>query len=210
MRALPDDQTWVLDLVSPDDARRSAALVRHRALLADATRSRQRADDIQARQGWNRAAENTYRRRLDLTLDGLVTAFCRAEDPAVRSHYAPYAVLFLRWEERFPADLRTSWPCSPWTTKERVLRDFTRGGVPAEQEPELAELLVVALRRPYRCKDWRYAGLLRHLAPAEAIAGLDDDRARFARHVLAHPELTISRFSYPRWLAAQAARPAAG
>jgi hypothetical protein len=40
----------------------------------------------------------------------------------------------------------------------------------------------------------------------ERIAELDDDRARFARHVLAHPELTVTRFSYPRWLAAQPAR----
>ncbi len=204
VRALPDDQPWVFDLVSSDDARRAAALARHRGLLAEASVSRQRADEIWVRQGWSRAAENTVRRRLDQTLDGLVTAFCRAEDPAVRAHYAPYAVLYLRWEERFLPELRASWSCSPWTTKEAVLRDLTRGGVPPGQESEIAELIVAALRRPYRCKDWRYAGLLRHVAPAERIAELDDDRARFARHVLAHPELTVTRFSYPRWLAAQA------
>ncbi len=206
VRALPDDQPWVFDLVSPDDARRAAALLRHRELLAEATQSRQRADEIRTRRGGSRAAENTLRRRLDLTLDGLVTAFREAEDPAVRAHYAPYAVLYLRWEERFLPDLRTSWLCSPWTTKGAVLRDFTRGGVPAEQEAELTELLVAALRRPYRCKDWMYAGLLRHVAPLERIAELDDDRAGFARYVLAHPELTITRFSYPRWVAAQPAR----
>ncbi|GAA3926714.1 hypothetical protein [Actinoplanes auranticolor] len=202
MRALPDDQPWVFDLVSPDQARRAAALARHDALLAEAMRSRQRANDIWARQGWNRAAQNTVRRRLDLTLDGLISAFCRAEDPAVRAHYAPYAVLYLRWEERFLPELRKSWICSPWTTKEVVLRDFTRGGVPAEQEPDLAELIMAALRRPYRCKDWLYAGLLRHVAPPpERIAELDEERAGFVRHVLDHPELTITRFTYPRWLA---------
>jgi hypothetical protein len=202
VRALPDDQPWVFDLVSPDQARRAAALARHEALLAEAMQSRQRADDIWARQGWNRAAQNTVRRRLDLTLDGLISAFRQAEDPAVRAHYAPYAVLYLRWEERFLPELRTSWICSPWTTKEVVLRDFTRGGVPAEQESDVAELIVAALRRPYRCKDWMYAGLLRHVAPpAERIAELDEERAGFVRHVLAHPELTITRFTYPRWLA---------
>jgi hypothetical protein len=206
VRALPDDQPWVFDLVSPDDTRRAAALARHRALLAEATVSRERADDIWARQGWSRAAENTVQRRLDRTLRGLVGAFCQAEDPAVRAHYAPYAVLFLRWEERFLPELRASWTHSPWTTKEAVLRDLARGGVPEEQEAAIAELIVAALRRPYRCKDWGYAGLLRHVAPVERIAELDDDRARFARHVLAHPELTITRFSYPRWLAAQPAR----
>jgi hypothetical protein len=204
VRALPDDQPWVFDLVSPDDARRAAALARHEALLAEALVSRQRADDLRVRHGHNRPAENTVRRRLDLTLDGLISAFRRAEDPAVRDHYAPYAVLFLRWEERFLPELRKSWICSPWTTKDAVLRDFTRGGVPAEQEPALAELIVAALRRPYRCKDWRYAGLLRHVTPpAERLAELDDDRAGFARHVLAHPELTITRFSYDRWRAAR-------
>jgi hypothetical protein len=202
VRALPDDQPWVFDLVSTDQARRAAALARHGALLAEAMQSRQRANDIRARQGWNRAAENTVQRRLDLTLNGLISAFCRAEDPAVRAHYAPYAVLYLRWEERFLPELRTSWTCSPWTTKEVVLRDFSRNGVPAEQEPDLAELTVAALRRPYRCKDWMYAGLLRHVAPpAERIAELDDARAGFVRHVLAHPELTVTRFTYPRWLA---------
>jgi hypothetical protein len=206
VRALPDDQPWVFDLVSPDDARRAAALARHAALLAEATVSRERADDAWARRGWDRAAENTAQRRLDRTLRGLVGAFTHAEDPAVRAHYAPYAVLFLRWEERYLPELKAAWDHSPWTTKEVVLRDLARGGVPPEQEPEIAELIVAALRRPYRCKDWAYAGLLRHVAPVERIAELDDDRARFARHVLAHPELTVTRFSYPRWLAAQPAR----
>ena len=209
VRALPDDQPWVFDLVSPDDTRRAAALARHGALLAEATASRLRADDIWARQGWSRAAENTVQRRLDRTLRGLVEAFCRAGDPAVRAHYAPYAVLFLRWEERFLPELRTSWTHSPWTTKEAVLRDLARGGVPEEQHPEVAELIVAALERPYRCKDWGYAGLLRHVAPVERLAELDGDRAGFARHVLAHPELTVTRHTYPRWLAAQPAPSAA-
>jgi hypothetical protein len=203
VRVLPDDQPWVFDLVSADAARRAAALARHRELLTQASASRRQANETWARQGWDRAAENTVRRRLDRTLSGLINAFCRAEDPAVREHYAPYAVLFLQWEERFLPELRTSWTCSPWTTKEVVLRDLTRGGVPAAQQPEVAELIVAALRRPYRCKDWMYAGLLRHVAPVERIAELDDDRARFARHVLAHPELTVTRFTYPRWLAAR-------
>jgi hypothetical protein len=202
VRALPDDQPWVFDLVSSDDVRRAAALARHRALLAEASQSRQRANEIWARDGWSRAAENTVRRRLDRTLDGLVSAFHQAQDPAVRAHYAPYAVLFLRWEERFLPELKASWQCSPWTTKEVVLRDLTRGGVPAEQEPDIAELIVAALRRPYRCKDWMYAGLLRHVAPLERIEELDDERARFARYVVAHPGLTITRFTYPRWVAA--------
>jgi hypothetical protein len=209
VRALPDDQPWVFDLVSPVAARRAAALARHTALLAEVTVSRERANEIWARQGWSRAAENTVQRRLDRTLRGLVSAFVQAEDPAVRAHYAPYAVLFLRWEERFLPELKASWTHSPWTTKEVVLRDLTRGGVPEEQQAAVAELIVAALERPYRCKDWAYAGLLRHVGhvpPIERIAELDDDRARFARHVLARPGLTITRFTYPRWLAAQPAR----
>ncbi|MEU8234854.1 hypothetical protein AB0C12_35125 [Actinoplanes sp. NPDC048967] len=202
MRALPDDQPWLFGLVSPDDARRAAALARHDALLAEAWQSRRRADHIVLRQGFNRAVVHTAQRRLDLTLDGLIGAFCAAQDPAVRAHYAPYAVLYLRWEERFLPELRRSWGCSPWTTKEVVLRDFIRDGVPAEQEADLAELTMAALRRPYRCKDWMYAGLLRHVAPpAGQLAELDDERAGFVRHVLAHPERTITRTSYPRWLA---------
>jgi hypothetical protein len=201
VHALPDDQPWVFDLASPDDARRAAALARHATLSAEATAARRRANEIWARQGWNRAAENTYQRTLDRMLNGLVGAFGRAEDPVVRAHYAPYAVLYLQWEERFLPELKAAWSCSPWTTKEVVLRDLTRGGVPEGHEAELAELILAALRRPYRCKDWMYAGLLRHVTPA-GLDELDDDRARFARHVLAHPSLTVTRFTYPRWLAA--------
>lgn len=205
MRALPTDQAWVFDLASPDGPRRAAALTRHRALAAHTAALRQRANEIWAREGWNRAAENSVQQQRDRTIDGLVTAFSAAEDPAVRAHYAPYALLYLRWESRYLPDLKSCWHCSPWTTKEVVLRDLTRGGVPEGHEAEVAELILAALRRPYRCKDWMYAGLLRHVVP-EGLDELDDDRAAFARHVLAQPSLTITRFTFPRWRSAQPAR----
>ena len=205
MQALPDDQPWVFDLASPDEDRRAAALARHAARAAETGAARKRANEIWAREGWNRAAENTYQRRRDHMIDGLIDAFLRAEDPAVRAHYAPYAVLYLRWEALFLPELRAAMGVSPWTPKEVVLRDLTRGGVPEGHEAELAELILAALSRPYRCKDWMYAGLLRHVTPA-GLDGLTGDRADFARHVLAHPGLTITRFTYPRWLAAQPAR----
>ena len=55
----------------------------------------------------------------------------------IRSSFAALAlvgaaVLFLRWEDRFLPELRASWTHSPWTTKEVVLRDLTRGGVPED------------------------------------------------------------------------------
>jgi hypothetical protein len=206
VHVLPDDQPWVFDLISPDDAVRAAALARHRAVLAGASVALHRANRIWAQHGYDRATFAAYERERQRTITGLVGAFSSATDPAVSARYAPYAVLYLRWEAAYLPELRDSWPCSPWTTKEVVLRRLDRGGVPGDLHGEVAELIVAALRRPYRCKDWMYACLLHQVSPGERIADLDDDRARFARHVAAHPELKVKRVTYGRWLAAQPAR----
>lgn len=205
MRVLPDDQPWVFDLISPDDAVRAAARRRNQAVIAGASEALRRYNKV-----WTRPDSvplaHAFVRETERTLKGLVSAFCSAEDPQVRARYAPYAVLYLQWEERYPAELAESWMWSIWTAKEVVLRNLHRQGVPPELGPEIADLIVAALHRPYRCKDWRYASLLHQVAPVERIVTIDDDRARFALHVVRNPAVNVTRATYPRWLAAQPAR----
>jgi hypothetical protein len=52
---------------------------------------------------------------------------------------------------------------SPWGTKESLLRRLDRNGVPEPVRPQIADLVVSAIQRPYRCKDWMYARLVRHI-----------------------------------------------
>ncbi|AXX30764.1 hypothetical protein KCV87_03105 [Actinosynnema pretiosum subsp. pretiosum] len=89
-------------------------------------------------------------------------------------------MLFLRWENRCPDEwgAPASGQWSAWTTKVHLLHDLARRGVPRGGEG--VELVVAALERPYRCKDWMFA--------------------RVARRVDG-PELPASRGAWARWRA---------
>jgi hypothetical protein len=99
---------------------------------------------------------------------------------------------------------------SPWGTKEDLLRALGRNGVPEEVRPQVTDLIVAALQRPYRCKDWGYARLVRHVSDAQFISRIEtlldaDDplirlRAQFILHVVEHPAHNITRMSWERWL----------
>lgn len=99
---------------------------------------------------------------------------------------------------------------SRWTTKEVLLRKLERGGLPEQVKPQLADLVVSALSRPYRCKDWMYRCLVRHVADpsfvdrVDALQGTDDPslrlRARFVLDIAEHPERKVQRASWERWL----------
>ncbi|WP_330275280.1 hypothetical protein OG205_06270 [Lentzea sp. NBC_00516] len=75
---------------------------------------------------------------------------------------------------------------------------------------EAAELLLDVLHRPYRCKDWMYALLVRHVDDADfrdrlaSLAGADDPlvrlRVQFLLHLADHPEQGITRKTWGRWL----------
>lgn len=45
--------------------------------------------------------------------------------PEGHARLAPYGLLFLQWEQRFPEEWRSAgWPFSLWSQKEAVLRAF--------------------------------------------------------------------------------------
>ncbi|BCB74817.1 hypothetical protein GCM10022251_53530 [Phytohabitans flavus] len=76
---------------------------------------------------------------------------------------------------------------------------------------DLTELVAAAVRRPYRCKDCLYAGLVVHIPDAllrRTLAPLVDVidpvarlRVRFLVDLSDDPEQRVTRTSWRRWLA---------
>lgn len=125
--------------------------------------------------------------------------------------WAPFAVLFLQWERRYPNEWTeaNTWTTSRWTMKELLLRRLAEAGVPIGVRTDV-ELVGAAVAGPYRCKDWWYAQLARLVDgprlresiadPLGSVDPLPRLRARFLLHVLDHPGIAIRRHTWHRWL----------
>lgn len=186
---------WMFELTSHDDVVRDRALARHQGLVAS-------------------CSGVTFGSGGDRTIFWYLDALWNAESryAAVTPELWPFVALYLRWETRFPGQWgsRESNACSPWTVKEVTLGHLGRNGLPAEARPEAADLLVDAIHRPYRCKDWAYPVLVRHVAGAAfrdrlaLLSGADDPlvalRARFLLHLADHPEAGVNRKTWRNWL----------
>ncbi|MFG2109805.1 hypothetical protein [Micromonospora chersina] len=219
------DYSWLFDLVAVDPVIRHRALARHQAILAAASDALHHSNALWAAHYRSRSSQTRLGAALDQaradfrwhqeqTIYGPLHALRGAPDgdEVARALWAPFAVLYLRWEAECPDEWGApeSWMWSRWGTKEGVLRRLDRGGLPEDIQPQIAELILAALRRPYRCKDWAYACLVRHLDDppflheVEMLASADDPavqlRAQFVLHVAAHPEQRITRTSWRRWL----------
>ena len=207
---LPGDHRWMLDLIARDAVVRNRALSRHQALLAATAEAWNRWSQVRADTSVRTAP------RLAAEKEQAWAAYRSAEGQTMAGPIAerrvPYLVLYLRWEARYPQEWGApgSWRWSPWSTKEVVLSHFDRHGVPSRHRAPVADLIIAALGRPYRCKDWRYAPLVRHvvdkpfLARVEALHEADDPlvrlRARFITHVARHPEQRVKQRSWQRWI----------
>ncbi|MFG2007828.1 hypothetical protein ACGFNF_01990 [Micromonospora sp. NPDC048868] len=219
------DYSWLFDLVAVDPAVRHHALDRHQALLAAASDALHLSNGLWAAHHRSRSGQARLAARLDQaradfrwhqaqTIHGPLDAFRDApdDDHAGRARWAPIVALYLRWEAEYPDEWGApeSWMWSRWGTKEVLLRRLDRGGIPETVRPQIAELILAALRRPYRCKDWLYASLVRQLHDSPflhevgMLTSADDPlvrlRAQFVLHVAAHPEQTPTRTSWRRWL----------
>ena len=101
-------------------------------------------------------------------------------------------------------------------TKEVLLRRLDRVGVPEPVRPQICDLIVSALERPYRCKDWMYAPLVRHVLDAdtpfvsriERLLDAEDPLVRlcaqFILYVARHPQQAVKRVSWQRWISSDA------
>jgi hypothetical protein len=192
------DHAWLYDLVDPDDQVRGRALARQRAHVAAPF--------------WPEAERSRHETQ---SFGGPIAAFLHPFYLVPDMTFAPFALLYLRWEARYPDDWRApeSNLYSPWSIKEQVLRRFATSGVPDALRPEAADLVLAAIQRPYRCKDWRYARLIgrvdspafRDRVNALAHGPLLAARARFVLHVAEHPGQPVNRNSWRRWVADETA-----
>lgn len=225
---LPGHPDWVFDLVAAEDAVRARALARHQALLAAAAEAWRRHNSLWAltestpTEPHLLAAMDQARAEFDWsmrqTIFGPIEAFLDAvgSDVLVRQAYCSYPVLYLQWEADHPQQWAApdSSLSSPWSTKEHLLDRLDRDGVLQDIRPQIRDLIVAALRRPYRCKDWMYARLVRHvldppfLAAVENLCEAEDPfvrlRARFVVDAAQNPRQRIKRVSWRRWLASDA------
>jgi hypothetical protein len=127
------------------------------------------------------------------------------------SHLSAAALAFLQLEATNPQRWRTlQWPCSVWTLKDGVLRTFGAMQPSPAVAEQLRELVLGAVARQHRCKDYRYWQLARRLddphlraglsAAAEAAIESTRLRARFVQWLLEHPDQRADAPGWRRWL----------
>jgi hypothetical protein len=230
----PDaEPIWAFDLVHPDAGRRARALAEHHARFSAASDARHHAnavwrDENAHGRDWGtsiamEAAETRFQRRYQQTLDawlGPVTeSRVRQQDPNTATRDT-YRVLFLRWESQFPDEWdRASHYRSRWSNKDFCLRGLADSEVEGSQRVPMQDLVMAALRRRYRCKDWRYPvvarrvddpnlhrEICRFLVPDDLVRAQVDDpleaavKAAFLNHVLYDQSRRIKRNSWEQWL----------
>jgi hypothetical protein len=203
---------WVFDLIADSPAQRRQAQER-------LTQTRQQWAQALHRynQVWNNRSHPEYQERFE--------AFWRAHDFTYphalwRKHEEatgswpglPYAVLYLQWEALYPHE----WFAfkTGWGTKVGVLRDLVRTAkqLPPATVGRLEDLVMMAVRREYRCEDIGYARLARvidspGLRARLEVAAQDTHRvyrahAGYLLWLLDHPDLPHPRASqWHAWLA---------
>ena len=205
-----------LPLIDPDDVVRHRALAEHQEFLRAAAAALKQQNRIWAEtQSWSpdephrTAAMDQARAAFRWNLEQTIFGKMLAAGPGSVAH----AIVFLRWENEYPQEWRApdSYLWSPWGYKESVLQRLDRDGMPAEFRQPVADLVIVAAGRAYRCKDWRYARLVRHLSGTDLLDRLTslrasgDDlvrlRAEFLTDVSKHPGRALNRTTWRRWLA---------
>ncbi|HYQ68933.1 hypothetical protein [Actinophytocola sp.] len=217
------DPSWVFELVSTDGRVRGRALARHQSLIKAALEANHWMNRVWAQAGTpapeepHLAAEMeqaraAHRHYMGQTILGLLSGFWD-RNPQIREQHAQFALLYLTWERRHPADWRAqasnAW--SPWARKEDLLLGMAKDGIPAAVRPQMSDLIIDLVQHPYRCKDWLYAPLTRQLRNEEfnwrlrnLLAATDPMvrlRVEFLLCVADNPTLKIKRQTFAHWLA---------
>lgn len=192
---------WVHALVDDSPDVRARALARHNQLL-DQTRHHGRSGDLTG------TLVDPVRRFTSLVPPYWSSA-PSAPDPEEYARLAPFGLLFLRWEERFPEEWHSAdWVFSLWAEKAMVLRAFRAGEPIPVTRSALEDLLIAAVRRTQRCEDRSYWSLARRLDTAELRGRLTEVatksekarlRAGFVLWLMDHPGEATGSASWLRW-----------
>lgn len=192
---------WAFGLTSDDPAVREAALARlvaARRHVADALcrvnemwlLTRPPGAEEQYREPAFAEARRSHRRAQSASLPEALWDCPPGGDPAAWPGL-PYALLFLEWEARYPAEWTRC--AKAWGTKQGLVRDLARAGHEETVGAKLVDLVESVVLRPYRCKDREYVRV------ARAVDGADL-RGRLARAAAADSPWARCQAGYVLWL----------
>ncbi|MEU8590533.1 hypothetical protein AB0C59_26550 [Streptomyces sp. NPDC048664] len=200
---------WAQGLVSPDPAERAAAHARQ-----DRAREERWASIDRLRSGPFRRLRFTARMRACHRASGrCLPGALWSGDGYDRGGIGtwprlPLALLFLEWEARFPEEWTRH--AKAWGTKESLIRALAATDHDHRLRARLIDLVELAVRRPYRCKDREYVRVARAVDGADLRARLHraqrSDAPEARRHasyvlwLLDHPETPNTRHVWRTWL----------
>lgn len=203
---------WAYGLIASDPAERAAALVR----LADAGRSTQEAWDrlSDTCRRWyslrRNAANRNYQEARRRSLPGVLWDRPVGSD-IVAWPGLPYVLLFLEWEAKHPQEWTRH--AKAWGAKQGLIRDVAVAHHDETVRAKLADLIMIVVQRPYRCKDREYVRVARAVdsddlrGRLETAACSDSPWARrhagYVLWLLNHPEVPNTRHVWQTWLAAR-------
>lgn len=202
--------SWVDDLVSADPDVYRAALTQFRQSEEARADFLARVQDLWNEIGAGDRNQLKYRKRLDrMTEEGTAVDAGSLMNQLVtgwlhqcidRGDLVHYALRYLEWESRYPADWQKSWHL-----KRALLWRLSRGPMCARHQAIAADVVVLATNRTQRCEDDRYIQLARTVDSGDLrvrLAEVGTDRARFLLYMLDHRELRATPYSWRTWLTA--------
>jgi hypothetical protein len=211
------DLEWAFDLISSDPARRAAARDRHRETVATHAAAEERINELWRRTGSLRPAEPGLAADMDQRISAKQDAYQYLLSGAIfefegfrRLDCLPYALLFLEWEAKYPAE----WP-RWWGAKKKVLRGLCQfSDHPLDVRRRLSALVIQAVCREHRCEDAGYASLGRKLADDDLTgllwtisetAGRENVRRRaaFVLYLIREAHVPCTLATWQNWLRAQ-------
>ncbi|GGX89410.1 hypothetical protein [Streptomyces fructofermentans] len=216
---------WAYGLISDDPDERAAALRRLDSGRKVADEAQARASDAwhAARAlgldsaahwrepGFRRAREECDRLKALVLPDALWDGGRRGDGGTAAWAGLPYALLFLEWEARYPAEWTLH--AKAWGTKEALVRDLAAPSVVRDPlvRDKLIDLIEIVVKRAHRCKDRVYVSAARAVDGDDLRGRLDRARrsddpwarlhAGYVLWLLDRPELPNTRHVWRTWLA---------
>ncbi|MFI1959958.1 hypothetical protein ACH46L_08860 [Streptomyces althioticus] len=186
------DLAWAFGLVSPDPAERAAALDRHARARREVDAAHERLHGGRFRRLLFGARMRAYSNACGRCFPGaLWSGRGYAHGEASTWPQLPLALLFLEWEARYPR----VWTehAKAWGTKQTLIRDLAATDHDPYLRARLVELVDLAVRRTYRCKDREYVRVAR---------AVDGDELRDRLHGAQRSENPAARLhaGYVLWL----------
>ncbi|MCF0089608.1 hypothetical protein OG983_18715 [Streptomyces jietaisiensis] len=206
---------WVFGLIADDPTEREAALAHLDGARRNAWAALDRRNELwhitrplgpeeQYQEPAFKRAREVYREMCSRTLPAGLWVGGGADGPLL-----PYALLFLEWEARFPR----AWTeyAKAWGTKQSLIRRMAVADHDQPTRAKLIDLVEIAVRRTYRCKDREYVrvaravdgGELRHRLGTAAVS--DNPWARlhagYVLWLLDRPEIPNTRHVWRTWVA---------